>query len=214
MSFWEFLQKRGDDMIMLGIQHLVVVSVALAISTVISLAIGIATYRTEWARETALAVSGALFTIPTFALLVLFIAPVGLGFKNVVATLTVYGLMPIIRNTIAGLRQVEPAVIEAALGMGMSRRQTLFRIELPLAWPVIITGVRMTALLMVAGAAIGAIVLGPGYGEFIFTGLYRVGTDVALNLVLAGILGVVIVAILFDTAFSVLRRLTTSKGIR
>lgn len=214
MSFWEFLQRRGDDMVSLGLQHIVVVGVALLMSTAVSMAIGVATYRVEWAREMVLALSGVIFTIPTFALLVLFIAPVGLGAKNVVLTLSLYGLMPIMRNTIAGLREVDPAVIEAAAGMGMSRRQTLLRIELPLAWPVIITGIRMTALLMVAGAAIGAIVLGPGYGEFIFTGLYRVGTDVALNLVLAGILGVVIVAILFDIVFTILRRLTTSRGIR
>lgn len=214
MNFLDFLMNRRDDMVTLGLQHIAVVAVSVLLATVVGVAIGVATYRTPWAREIAQAVSSAIFTIPTFALLVLLIAPIGLGAKNVVVTLSLYGVMPILRNTIAGLREVDPAVIESARGMGMSRRQILRKIEFPLAWPVIITGVRVTTFLMVGAAAIGDIVLGPGYGELIFTGLYRVGTEVAVSLVLAGILGVIIVAILFDIAFSALRTLTISRGIR
>lgn len=86
--------------------------------------------------------------------------------------------------------------------------------ELPLAWPVIITGIRVTTLILLGIAAIGAIVNGPGYGELIFTGLARVGTPVAVNLVMAGTLGVVVLAVLFDLLFHAVRRLTTSRGIR
>jgi osmoprotectant transport system permease protein len=98
--------------------------------------------------------------------------------------------------------------------MGMSRRQQLLRIELPLAWPVIITGVRVTTLVLLGIAAIGSVVLGPGYGEMIFTGLARVGTPVAVHLVLAGTVGIILLAILFDGLFYAVRRLTTSQGIR
>ena len=175
---------------------------------------GVATYRRERPREIALAVAGAFLTIPSFALLVLFVGPLGLGARNVVVALTMYGLLPVLRNTITGLREVDPSVVESAMGMGMSRRQRLLRIELPLAWPVIMAGMQVSALVLVGGAAVGAVVLGPGYGEFIFAGLYRVGTDVAVDLVLAGLLGVVVVAVLFQLAFILLRRLTTSKGLR
>jgi osmoprotectant transport system permease protein len=175
VGFLEFLLSRSDDVVTLGLQHLAVVLVAVSLATLIGVALGVATYRTERPREIVLAVAGAFLTIPSFALLVLFIGP---------------------------------------LGMGLDRRQRLLRIELPLAWPVIITGMQVSTLILVGGAAIGAVVLGPGYGELIFAGLYRVGTDVALNLVLAGVLGVVLVALVFEVAFGVLRRLTTSRGLR
>ena len=214
MGFLEFLLSRSDDVLTLGLQHIAVVLVAVTLASLIGVALGVATYRTERPREIALAVAGAFLTIPSFALLVLFIGPLGLGARNVVVALTMYGLLPVLRNTIIGLRGVDPAVVESAMGMGLDRRQRLLRIELPLAWPVILTGMQVSTLILVGGAAIGAVVLGPGYGELIFAGLYRVGTDVALNLVLAGVLGVVLVALVFEVAFGVLRRLTTSRGLR
>src|SRR5690625_3859308 len=98
--------------------------------------------------------------------------------------------------------------------MGMRRTQRLLRIELPLAWPVFITGIRVSTLVLLGIAAIGAIVLGPGYGDMIFDGLARVGTPVAVNLVLAGTIGVMVLAVLFDLVFYAVQRLTTSRGIR
>ncbi|WP_026818176.1 ABC transporter permease [Arthrobacter castelli] len=214
MNFFEFLVARSEDMLELGLGHAALVGAAVLIATVIGVLLGIATYRKEKPREAILAVCGAFLTVPSFALFVLLIGPLGLGWKPVLVALTMYGLLPIVRNTITGLREVDPAIVESALGMGMSRRQRLLRIELPLAWPVIITGVRVTTLVLLGIAAIGSIVLGPGYGEFIFTGLARVGTPVAVNLVLAGTLGVIVLAILFDLAFYLLRKITTSQGIR
>ncbi|GAB3259377.1 ABC transporter permease [Arthrobacter pigmenti] len=214
MNFFDFLVARSEDLLVLGLGHAAVVGAAVLIATVIGVLLGIVTYRNERPREAVLAICGAFLTIPSFALFVLLIGPLGLGWAPVLVALTMYGLLPIVRNTITGLREVDPAIVESALGMGMSRRQRLLRIELPLAWPVIITGVRVTTLVLLGIAAIGSIVLGPGYGEFIFTGLYRVGTPVAVHLVLAGTLGVVILAILFDLAFYLLRKITTSQGIR
>lgn len=214
MNFFEFLVNRSDDMIELGLQHAAVVGISVALATVIGVSLGIATYRRERPRELVLATTGAFLTIPSFALFILLLGPLGLGWRPVVVALTAYGLMPVVRNTVTGLNSVDPAVVEAARGMGMNRRQQLLRIELPLAWPVIITGVRVTTLVLLGIAAIGAIVNGPGYGELIFTGLARVGTPVAVNLVLAGAFGVMVLAVLFDVLFYAARRLTTSKGIR
>ncbi len=214
MTLWEFLGRRYDDMLEAGLQHIVLVGVSVLLATVIGVALGVATYHTERPREIALAVTGSFLTIPSFALFVLLIPPLGIGFPPVVVALTMYGLLPVVRNTITGLREVDPAIVESAQGMGLSRRQRLTRIELPLAWPVIVTGVRVTALILVGIATIGAVVDGPGYGEFIFDGLARVGSPVAVNLVLAGMIGVIIVALLFDTAFNLIGKLTTSRGIR
>lgn len=201
-------------MLEMGIGHAAVVGISVLLATVLGVALGVLTHRNERARDFTLAVSGAMLTIPSFALFILLLGPLGLGAKPVVVALTMYGLMPIIRNTVAGLNGVNPAITESARGMGLTRAQRLFRIELPLAWPVIITGVRVTTLSLLGIAAIGSIVNGPGFGNFIFTGLARVGTPVAINFVLAGALGVVILAILSDVLFHIVRRLTTSKGIR
>ncbi|GAA1590178.1 Choline transport system permease protein OpuBB [Leucobacter aridicollis] len=214
MSFLEFLIKRADDMLEMGIGHAAVVGISVLLATVLGVALGVLTHRNERARDFTLAVSGAMLTIPSFALFILLLGPLGLGAKPVIVALTMYGLMPIIRNTVAGLNGVDPAVTESARGMGLTRMQRLLRVELPLAWPVIITGVRVTTLSLLGIAAIGSIVNGPGFGNFIFTGLARVGTPVAINFVLAGALGVVILAILSDVLFHIVRRLTTSKGIR
>lgn len=201
-------------MLELGLLHIAVVGVSVLIATVIGVGLGIATYRTNLPREIVLAVTGAFLTIPSFALFVLLIGPLGLGPRPVVVALSLYGLLPIVRNTITGLREVDPAVVESAQGMGMSRRRRLLQVELPLAWPVIITGIRVTTLILIGIATIGEIVLGPGYGELIFGGLARVGTPVAVHLVGAGIVGVMLVAIVYDLAFHLVRVLTTSKGIR
>ncbi|MGM0930010.1 MAG: ABC transporter permease [Actinomycetota bacterium] len=214
MNFFEFLVNRADDMLELGLEHAALVGVSVLLATVVGVALGIATYRHERPREIVLAVAGAFLTVPSFALFILLIGPLGLGALPVVVALTLYGLLPIVRNTITGLREVDPAIVESAKGMGMSRSQRLLKIELPLAWPVIITGIRVTTLVLLGIAAIGAIVLGPGYGELIFTGLARVGTPVAVNLVLAGTLGVMVLAILFDLLFYTVSKLTTSRGIR
>lgn len=201
-------------MLELGLQHVAVVAIAVALSSIIGIGLGIAVYRTRRARDLLLAAAGVTLTVPSFALFVLFIGPFGLGPVPVVLALTLYGLLPILRNTIAGLRGVDPSVVESARAMGMSRFRVLITIEMPLAWPVIITGIRVTTLILIGIAAIGHVVLGPGYGELIFDGLARVGTPVGVNLVVAGIIGVMIVAVLYDVLFNLLRVLTTSKGIR
>lgn len=214
IDFLDFLVGRSDDMLELGLEHVVIVGVSVLLATVLGVGLGVATYRRQRPREILLAVTGSFLTIPSFALFILLLGPLGLGAKPVVVALTMYGLLPIVRNTITGLREVDPFIVESAQGMGMNRAQRLRRIELPLAWPVILTGMRVTTLILVGIATIGAIVLGPGYGELIFTGLARVGSPVAVNLVLAGIVGVIVVAILFDVTFTLLRRFTTSRGIR
>lgn len=214
VTFFEFLQRRYSDLITVGLDHVWITGLSVVLSTVIGVALGVATYRTERPREIVLAITGSFLTIPSFALFILMIPLLGIGAPPVIVALTMYGLLPVVRNTITGLREVDAATVESAQGMGMSRGQRLVSIELPMAWPVIITGVRVTTLILVGIATIGAIVDGPGYGSFIFDGLARVGSPVAVNLVLAGMLGVIVVAIVFDALLTLLGKLTTSRGIR
>jgi osmoprotectant transport system permease protein len=113
-----------------------------------------------------------------------------------------------------GLREVDPAIVESAQGMGLGRSQRLLRVELPLAWPVILTGIRVSTLVLIGIAAIGAYINGPGLGNEIFSGLAHIGGASALSEVLAGTLGVVILAILFDLFYVFVARLTVPRGIR
>jgi osmoprotectant transport system permease protein len=215
-SFWTYLDFARDDVIELTIDHVLVVLIAVALATVIGVTLGVLTYRTERPRELVLAVTGTFLTIPSLALFGLFIAipGLGLGGRSVVVGLVMYGLLPIVRNTIVGLREVDPAIVESAQGMGMGRTERLWRIELPLAWPVILTGMRVSTLVLIGIAAIGAYINGPGLGELIFSGLARIGSATALNQVLAGVLGIMVLAVLFDLVYVAIFRFTTSKGLR
>ena len=214
VSFDEYLRDRWQHLLDLGIEHAIVVAEAIMIATIIGVGLGLLTYRTERPSELVLAIAGVFLTIPSIALFGLFIPVFGLGTKPVIIALVMYALLPIVRNTIVGLRSVDPAVVESAEAMGMGRIHRLLRIELPLAWPVIITGMRVSTIIIVGIAAIGAYILGPGLGNDIFSGLARFGSPAALNLVLGGILGVMVLAVLFDAFYVVLARVTTSRGLR
>jgi osmoprotectant transport system permease protein len=217
VSFAEYLQDRWEHLVDLGIDHTLVVLEAVALAACIGVFLGLLTYRTDRPREVVLAIAGIFLTIPSIALFGLFIRapdPFGLSRTSVVTALVMYSLLPIVRNTIVGLREVDPAVVESAEGMGMGRFARLFRIELPLAWPVILTGVRVSTVLVVGIAAIGAYIRGPGLGNDIFAGIARISSPSAPNLVMGGILGVIVIAILLDLFYVLLSRLTTSRGLR
>ena len=219
-SWWEnllaFLELRWDMVLQDALDHVWIVVLSVALATLIGVGLGLATYQTNLPRDVVLAVTGTFLTIPSLALFVIFIAvpPLGLGTRSVVVGLVMYGLLPIVRNTIVGLREVDSAIVESAQGMGLGRWQRLLRVELPLAWPVILTGIRVSTLILIGIAAIGAYINGPGLGEDIFNGLARIGSASALNLVLGGTLGVIILAVLFDLLYVLIFRITTPRGIR
>ncbi|WP_298332606.1 ABC transporter permease [Haloactinopolyspora sp.] len=214
MTFLEYLETRQEHLLELTIEHIVIVVEAIVIATVIGLVLGILTYQTRRPREIVLAITGTFLTIPSLALFGLFIVWIGLGTAPVLIALVMYALLPIVRNTIVGLREVDPSVVESAQGMGMNRVQRLLRIELPLAWPVVIAGMRVSTLVVLGIAAIGAYINGPGLGNDIFTGLARIGTSTAVYVVLGGMLGILILAVLFDLLYVLIFRLTTSRGLR
>ncbi len=215
MSFWQFLERSQDRILRLSIEHLVLVLEALAIGTVLGVTLGVLVARRPAARAAVLSTAGLILTVPSFALFSLLLGVIGrLGTAVVLPGLVLYSLLPIIRNTVTGLRSVDPAIVESAKGVGMGPVRRLLRIELPLAWPVVLTGIRVSGVLLVGIAALGTLVGGPGLGELIFSGLRIIGSPNAANLALAGTLAVVVIALLLDAMFLVIGRLTTSKGLR
>ena len=213
MSLFEYVASRWDSLLIDAIAHAQLVLASLAIATIIGVTLGILTYRRPPAAQGVLAVASIALTIPSFALFGLMIPILGLGLLPSVVALTVYAILSILRNTITGLQGVDPAITESAKGMGLSNLQQLMRIELPLAWPVIVAGVRTSALLILGIGAIAAYVNGPGLGGEIFSGLNRIGGANATNSILAGTLGVIVLALLFEVFFTVFTKLTTSRGI-
>jgi osmoprotectant transport system permease protein len=197
---------------MLAIAHAQVVFISLLIATAIGVITGVLVYRRERTAEVVLTLAGTFLTIPSFALFGLLLPIFGLGWAPTIFALVMYALLPIIRNTVVGLRSVDAAITESAQGMGMSGLQRLLRIELPLAWPVILTGMRVSTLIIVGITAVAAFVNGPGLGEDILSGLARIGSAVALNLVLGAVLAIIALALLFDGIFAVLGRLTSSRS--
>lgn len=213
LSFTNYLASRWDDLLEQSIAHAQVVLFSLAIATVIGVTLGVLTYRRPTAARIVLTISSVMLTIPSFALFGLLIPILGLGYLPTVVALTNYAILAILRNTITGLQSVDPAISESAKGMGLSDWQQLLRIDLPLAWPVILAGVRVSGLLILGIAAIAAYVNGPGLGGDIFSGLSRIGGANATNLVLGGFLGIIVLALLFEVFMAVLGKLTTSKGL-
>ena len=215
-GFPTYLANNWDNVLELAIAHAIVVAIAITIATVLGVGLGILTYRRPRARDLVLRITGLFLTIPSLALYALLITIPGMGFgaRPVTVALVMYALLPIVRNTVTGLLGVDASIVESALGMGLTQRQRLLRIEMPLAWPVVLTGIRVSTLIIIGIAALGAIVNGPGLGELILDGLGRVGTPFAVPIALSGFLGVVVLGIVFDVFFNVLYRLTTSRGMR
>jgi osmoprotectant transport system permease protein len=216
-TFLEVLTRQWPRFLEESVEHVQLVLASIAVATVVGVLLALLTYRHERAASLVLAVTSAILTVPSFALFALLIPlPLvgGLGFRPAWVALSAYALMPIVRNTIVGLRGVEPEVVESARGMGMGRWRQLREIELPLAWPVIIAGIRISTLLIVSIAAIAALVGGPGLGNSILAGLARIGGAGALPLAVGGTVVIVLVALVLDLFYLVVGRFTVSEGLR
>lgn len=209
-----FLERRWEDILVLAGEHLLVVVIALAIALVTGVLLGLLVWDRATPRAIAITAASVAITIPSLALLALLSPVLGLGWGPTIVALVFYSLLPIIRNTVVGLREVPEHIMESAKGMGMSKHRILFTTQLPLAWPLIITGTRVAAQLGLGVAAIAAYVAGPGLGQYIFKGLSSLGSKNALNYALAGTVGIIILALLVDGAFVLISRYTTSKGLR
>ena len=152
-------------------EHVLISLTALAIAAVISLALGIWAARRPRVFAATLAITGALYTIPTLAFLALLIPLVGLGKANVIIAMVAFSLVIMTRNVATGIRDVPADIVEAAKGMGMSALQVLGRVELPLALPVIVAGLRIATVTVISVTTVGAYVNAGGLGTLIFNGI-------------------------------------------
>jgi len=173
---WEWIKENFWEDIVPAIQgHIFLSFVSIAIALAIALPVGIFSARFRKAYTPVTAVTGLLYSIPSLAFLAILISipGVAIGASPVIIALVAYSLLILIRNTVAGLDSVPPETIDAARGMGLTNRQILLRVELPLALPVIVAGIRIATVTIIGIATIGAYINGGGLGTLIFEGISR-----------------------------------------
>lgn len=211
---WEFIADRWQDIAYRSYQHTSLVVQAVLLATIIALVLAVIVIRNNRLKGLANIFSAVGLTIPSFALLGVLLPLVGIGALPSVLAVCFYAVLPILRNAVVGLESVDKNLLESAQGMGMSKVATLLKVRLPMAWPVILAGVRTSTQMSFGVGAIAAYALGPGLGGYIFTGLAQVGGANALNYALVGTIGVVVLALLLDLILVGVGRLTIPRGIR
>ncbi|MBT1582905.1 MULTISPECIES: ABC transporter permease [Curtobacterium] len=211
---FQYVVERWNQIWFASWQHFSLVVQCVVLATVIAVVLATLVYRSPRLTAFANGVSAIGLTLPSFAVIGLLIVPLGFGVLPSVVTVVFFAALPILRNAVVGLAEIPPTVVESARGIGMSRFRTLLQVELPMAWPIILSGVRVAAQMVMGIAAIAAYALGPGLGGFIFSGLSRLGGANALFSVVVGVVGVVLLALVLDLLLIGLGRLTISRGIR
>lgn len=206
-TLWQFMQQQSGKLLTQTVEHIGLTFISLLIAVVIGLPLGIFIARKKRFSGAVLGVAGVLQTIPSIALLGFMIPLLGIGPKPAIVALFLYALLPIIRNTFTGITGVNASVKEAAQAMGMSTSQILFKVELPLAMPVILAGIRTATVINVGVATLASYIAAGGLGEFIFGGISLNN----INMILAGAIPAALLAILFDLALAVLQKISFKK---
>jgi len=205
MNVWQFFTSHREEILAATHEHLSLVLISMAIAVAIAVPLGLALVSRPRLRATALAVASIFQTIPSLALFG-FLIPLpflgGIGARTAIIALVLYALLPILRNTYVGLTGIDPAIIEAAEAMGMTERQILFRVRLPLATSFILAGIRTATIITIGVATIAAAIGAGGLGTFIFRGVAMVSDAV----ILAGAIPAALLALLADFLLGLLER--------
>jgi osmoprotectant transport system permease protein len=204
LSVFQYIADNWDSLGPQTRTHLEIVATSMAVAALLGLLLGVAASRSERFAAISLAVASTLLTVPSFALFALLSLWFGLGNPPVILGLILYALLPILRNTHAGILAVDAAVVEAARGMGMSPVQILLRVELPLAVPVIIAGLRQATVMVVAIATVGATVGANDLGQPILSAVGR--SSGTLERLFSGVIPVAAIGILADLLLAALQR--------
>jgi len=218
LEAWEFIERRPELLVGWVISHLWLTFVAVVVAVIFGVTIGI--YITGKGREhladSVLYLAEIMMTVPSlalFGLLMLLLGSLGMktfGFLPTVIALVIYGQLPILRNTYTAIKAVDPAMVEAGRGMGMTERQVIFRIEIPLAVPIIMAGVRNATILLIGIATIAAMIGAEGLGVPIFRGIRNARGD----LILVGGISVSLLAFLIDGLMALLERVIAPRGVK
>ncbi|WP_067618315.1 ABC transporter permease [Alicyclobacillus acidiphilus] len=210
MALWRAFNSNWGQLLTALWQHVYLSVGAILIACIISVPLGIYITRHKKTANIVLAIVSIIQTIPSLALLGFMIPLFGIGTTPALIALTLYALLPIVRNTYTGIMEVEPSLIEAGRGMGMTRGQILWQVELPLARNVIMAGVRTATVLTIGIATLATFIGAGGLGDLIMRGVDMIDTP----LILVGAIPAALLAIVFDALLHWLDRALTPRGLR
>ena len=210
MDYINFILNPQNDYLGQTIEYLKICGVSIAIAIVIGVVLGAAVSRNPILSFIAVNLSGLMRAIPVIAVLIAFVPYFGLGFEPAVIALIVLGIPPILLNTYTGIRGVDPAMIDAAKGMGMTTWQIAKRIQAPLVTPLVAAGIRTSAVQIVATATLAAFIAAGGYGDYIVEGINLFN----YTELIVGAVSVAVLAIIVEVFMSWLQRILTPEGLK
>lgn len=210
MKLINFFTNNSQAMLISVGQHIALVLVSVGIGILIAIPLGILLTRHKKIAVYVLAVAGMVQTIPGLVMLGFALILMGIGTLPALAVLSIYSILPILRNTYTGIIEVLPSYKDAAKGIGMTKSQVLFKVEFPLALPAIVSGIRISAVYIVSWATLAGMIGAGGLGDWIWTGLATYNTDY----ILAGAIPSAILAFAFSALIGLMQKLITPKGLR
>jgi len=209
-SLFSFLSENGIELIVKTWEHIYISLVAILLGIIVAVPIGILLTRVPKIANFILGLLNILQTIPSFAILALFIPLLGIGLVPAIVALFLYSLMPILRNTYIGIRDVNKDLIEAGIGMGMTEWERIRLVELPLATPVIMSGIRLATVFLIGWATLASYIGAGGLGDYIFSGMNLYKPE----FILAGAIPVTLLALITDLFLGKVETWVTPRGIR
>ncbi|WP_138418709.1 ABC transporter permease [Aquibacillus sediminis] len=199
LDYFEFWQDKFDSILAYTYEHLIISFVVIVLSVVVTvpLAIYMTKMKNEKIKNLIFNIANVFQTIPTIALLAIMIPILGIGFKPAVAALFLYALLPLLRNTYTGVKSIDPGVVEAAKGMGFSTFQRLFKVELPVALPYVMSGIRVTTVYIISWTTLAALIGAGGLGDLVLAGI---GYN-DQHMIFTGTILAIMIALLLDLLF-------------
>ena len=205
-----FLQANGIDLLEKTWQHIYISFISLGLGIIVAVPLAVVLTRFDKIAGFVIGLASVLQTVPSMALLAMMIPIFGIGNLPAIVALFIYSLLPILRNSYLGIKNVNPAVLDAAKGIGMNNIQSIFQVELRLAAPVIMSGIRLSATFVIAWAALASYIGAGGLGDFIFNGLNLYRSDLILGVSIP----VIILALVTDYLLGKVEQLVTPKTAR
>ena len=210
MSFWEYVRSDWNEILSLVLAHIRLSGVSILFAILLAVPAGILLTRHEKAAKPVLTAVGIVQTIPGLVLLGIGLMLFGLGDVPSVIVLVVYAVLPILQNTYTGIREVDDLYVEAARGIGMSDLQLLLRVELPIALPALVAGIRLSTVYTISWATLAALIGAGGLGDLIWTGLSTYNS----NMILAGAIPASLLAVAAGFLIDLFQRAATPRGLR
>jgi osmoprotectant transport system permease protein len=207
---FQFITNPANNFSGQTIAFLQICAFSIVVAVIIGMILGILVARNALLAFIAVNISGLMRAIPVLAFLIAALPFLGLGFKPTVVALIILGIPPILLNTYTSLRDIDPAIIDAARGMGMTGWQIIARVQVPLVIPIVAAGIRTSAVQIIATAPLAALIGAGGYGDYIIDGLYKLNNVE----ILAGVLPIALLALIVEVLMSRLQLLVTPAGLR